>query len=75
MTLPTAHRLYEATTTTWPARSTRQEAGWEIRDGAGGGKRVSAVTLAQNDLADIEWIEATLTTLGARTPIYDPRRR
>ena len=64
MTLPTVHRLYEATTTTWPARTTRQEAGWEIRDGASGGKRVSAVTLAQKDLADIDWIEATLTTQG-----------
>ena len=64
MTLPTAHRLFEATTTTWPARTTRQEAGWEIRDGAGGGKRVSAVILAHKDFANIEWIEATLTTQG-----------
>ena len=64
MTIPTVHRLYEAITTTWPARRTRQEAGWEIRDGAGGGKRVSAVTLAQKDLADIDWIEATLTAQG-----------
>jgi N-acetylglutamate synthase len=64
MTEPTVHRLYQATSTTWPARRTRQEAGWEIRDGAGGGKRVSAVTLAQKDLADIDWIEATLTAQG-----------
>ena len=40
MTEPTVHRLYQATSTTWPARMTRQEAGLEIRDGAGGGKRV-----------------------------------
>ena len=64
MTLPSVHRLYQATNTTWPARTTRQEAGWEIRDGAGGGKRVSAVTLAQKELADIDWIEATLTAQG-----------
>ena len=64
MTLPSAQRLYQATNTTWPARRTRQEAGWEIRDGAGGGKRVSAVTLAQKELADIDWIEATLTAQG-----------
>ena len=64
MTEPTVHRLYQATSTTLPARSTRQEAGWEIRDGAGGGKRVSAVTLAQKDLADIDWIEATITAQG-----------
>lgn len=64
MTLPSAQRLYQATNTTWPARRTRQEAGWEIRDGAGGGKRVSAVTLAQKELPDIDWIEATLTAQG-----------
>ncbi|MDP4065877.1 hypothetical protein IMCC1933_29860 [Rhodobacteraceae bacterium IMCC1933] len=64
MTLPSVHRLYQATNTTWPARRTRQEAGWEIRDGAGGGKRVSAVTLAQKELPDIDWIEATLTAQG-----------
>ena len=64
MTLPSAQRLYQATNTTWPARKTRQEPGWEIRDGAGGGKRVSAVTLAQKELPDIDWIEATLSAQG-----------
>ena len=64
MTLPSVHRLYQATNATWPARTTRQEAGWEIRDGAGGGKRVSAVTLAQKELANIDWVEATLTAQG-----------
>jgi len=60
MTLPSVHRLYQAINTTWPARATRQEAGWEIRDGAGGGKRVSAVTSAQTELPDIDWVEARL---------------
>jgi len=64
MTLPSVQRLYQAINTTWPARATRQEAGWEIRDGAGGGKRVSAVTLAQTELPDIDWVEARLSEQG-----------
>ena len=64
MTLPSVQRLYQAINTTWPARTTRQEAGWEIRDGAGGGKRVSAVTSAQTGLPDIDWVEARLSEQG-----------
>ena len=64
MTLPSVQRLYQAINTTWPARTTRQEAGWEIRDGAGGGKRVSAVTSAQTELPDIDWVEARLSEQG-----------
>ena len=64
MTLPSVQQLYQAINTTWPARAIRQEAGWEIRDGAGGGKRVSAVTLAQTELPDIDWVEARLSEQG-----------
>ncbi|MBT4897171.1 MAG: GNAT family N-acetyltransferase [Rhodobacteraceae bacterium] len=62
--MPSVQRLYQAINTTWPARTTRQEAGWEIRDGAGGGKRVSAVTSAQTELPDIDWVEARLSEQG-----------
>nr|WP_255596725.1 GNAT family N-acetyltransferase [Cognatishimia sp. MH4019] len=37
-------RLLDVLEATWPPASTRQIGGWTIRDGAGGGKRVSAAT-------------------------------
>lgn len=39
--VPTLLRVLEAT---WPPAATRVDAGWTLRDGAGGGKRVSAAT-------------------------------
>ncbi|MEL6679458.1 MAG: GNAT family N-acetyltransferase, partial [Pseudomonadota bacterium] len=37
-------RLYDAVEATWPAAHMWQQDGWTMRDGAGGGKRVSAAT-------------------------------
>ncbi|MGB1234220.1 MAG: GNAT family N-acetyltransferase [Planktomarina sp.] len=37
--------LFEVLEATWPAVSTQSHAGWTLRDGAGGGKRVSATTM------------------------------
>lgn len=44
MTIPDAGRLMAVLSATWPPRSCRQVGPWTIRDGAGGGKRVSAAT-------------------------------
>lgn len=63
MTLPSSSALYEAINTTWPARKISVQDGWEIRDGAGGGKRASAATLAGGDLPDIERAEHAMSAL------------
>ena len=44
MTLPDAATLFAALDATWPAASTQVQDGWLLRDGAGGGKRVSAAS-------------------------------
>ncbi len=41
---PDLPKLLEVLEATWPPASTKQIGGWTIRDGAGGGKRVSAAT-------------------------------
>lgn len=64
MNLPNAQRLYEVINATWPAMAVEQYEGWNIRNGAGGGKRVSAATLAQSALADIGAAEAAMCRLG-----------
>ena len=53
MNFPDIPRLYDTTNATWPALSVRRHEGWDIRNGAGGGKRASAATLAQESIADI----------------------
>ncbi|MEL6476840.1 MAG: GNAT family N-acetyltransferase [Pseudomonadota bacterium] len=62
---PTPHplatqRLMRAIDATWPAAETRVEAGWVLRRGAGGGKRVSAASGA----GDIAVAEAGMAALG-----------
>lgn len=49
--LPTAQTLYEVCAQTWPAAREHRLGPWMIRDGQGGGQRVSAATL-EGDLAD-----------------------
>lgn len=44
--------LYQVCEATWPAARIGEEDGWIRRDGAGGGKRVSATSLA-SDTADL----------------------
>ncbi|MCC5964202.1 MAG: GNAT family N-acetyltransferase [Rhodobacteraceae bacterium] len=44
MSLPGAAELLAALDATWPAHSMEVQDGWLLRDGAGGGKRVSAAT-------------------------------
>jgi len=43
-TLPTVNDLIEVCEATWPPASTTRVGAWVVRDGAGGGKRVSAAT-------------------------------
>jgi len=54
----TAEQLYTACEATWPPASSVIIDGWTLRDGAGGGKRVSAATLAREgaDPAAAEFI-------------------
>ena len=58
MTLPTGRDLYKVIDTTWPAVETLRVGPVTVRNGAGGGSRVSAATLSgslgPNDLAEAE---------------------
>ena len=63
--LPT---LYEAIDQTWPAARRWTEQGWTLRDGQGGGKRVSAASQAAPD-ADIDVAEAAMRAMG-QTPLF-----
>lgn len=42
--LPTPEQLIEVCEATWPPAATQRVGAWVVRDGAGGGKRVSAAT-------------------------------
>lgn len=57
--------LWEAFEATWPAAETRQMAGWTLRDGRGGGKRVSAATGS----GDISEAEAAMREMG-QVPMF-----
>lgn len=61
--LPEKSRLYAATDATWGPKSSVSHHGWEIREGAGGGKRVSAATKNLPD-ARIEDAESAMDGLG-----------
>lgn len=54
----TANSVFDALEATWPASSLRRLGPWLLRDGKGGGKRVSAATLAgdfdKSTIADAE---------------------
>ena len=52
--IPTAHQLYATCEATWPPARTRKVGPWTLRDGQGGGKRVSAAT------ADRPWTPADI---------------
>ncbi len=45
MQKPTSQELFDTLDATWPAKQFINHAGWMIREGAGGGQRVSATTL------------------------------
>lgn len=68
MTLPEPARLMAALDATWPAREVTARDGWRLRDGAGGGKRVSAASLLAEG-AEIARAEAAQRALG-QTPLF-----
>ena len=67
---PEAHRLYAAIEATWPPASRTLAGPWMLRDGAGGGKRVSCAT------AEAQWSEDDLPAaeqamrLLQQTPLF-----
>lgn len=65
---PDVPQLYEAIDRTWPAARRVQADGWTLRDGQGGGKRVSAATQDRAD-ARIEDAEAGMRDMGQR-PLF-----
>lgn len=67
MTAPGA--IYDVIDATWPAAAKTQVDGWTIRDGKGGGKRVSAATAQDAHFDHIERAEAAMRALG-QTPLF-----
>lgn len=58
-------RHFEAIENTWPAARRWQEGAWMLRDGAGGGKRVSAATLiATDEPIDLATAEIAMEQIG-----------
>lgn len=63
--MPDAQRLYGVVERTWPPAQLQTVGGWTIRNGAGGGKRVSAATGA----GDIAQAEDAMRAIG-QTPLF-----
>lgn len=63
MKLPDIQSLYDVTDATWPSASVASQSGWIIKNGAGGGKRVSAA-LQTTPSADINTAELAMQELG-----------
>lgn len=70
MTQPTALRLFEVLDTTWPAARIFNAGSWCIREGQGGGQRVSAATLdGPFEPCNINTAEDEMRGLGQR-PLF-----
>ena len=65
---PDLPRLYEVIDQTWPAARRWDADGWTLRDGQGGGKRVSAATQASPD-ASVDDAETAMRKMG-QTPLF-----
>ncbi|MEM8579274.1 MAG: GNAT family N-acetyltransferase [Pseudomonadota bacterium] len=58
---------------TWPAARVWEDGHWYLRDGQGGGKRVSAATASGSGAAEqIDTAEAAMRRIGQR-PLFQPR--
>ncbi len=67
---PDVHTLYAVTEATWPPARTWRDGPWMLRDGAGGGKRVSAATAEGPVTADdIAIAEAGMRAMG-QPPLF-----
>lgn len=63
--MPTVQNLYEVCAETWPAAQTHRAGPWMIRDGQGGGQRVSAATAeAEVTADDLAVAEQAMRALG-----------
>ncbi len=69
MIRPDARQLAGVLEATWPPATRREAGGWIIREGRGGGQRVSAATLAAPELADIAFAERAMRALGQQ-PLF-----
>lgn len=65
---PDISHLYAAIEGTWPPAASTELEGWTLRDGAGGGKRVSAATQVRPS-AEVEVAEQAMTAAG-QTPLF-----
>lgn len=70
-TPPTADQLFVALDATWPAAATMAQDGWLLRDGAGGGKRVSAASRLAPD-AEITAAAEAMRAMG-QAPMFQVR--
>ncbi|MFB9149272.1 GNAT family N-acetyltransferase [Roseovarius ramblicola] len=71
--MPDIHALYAVTEATWPPAGTRALGPVTIRDGRGGGKRVSAATVAGAATGDdLDRAEAAMRALG-QGPLFQVR--
>ncbi len=70
MSQPTVAEVFAALSATWPAAATTRQGPWTIRDGQGGGKRVSAAT-AEGPVTDTDILaaEQAMQALG-QTPLF-----
>jgi GNAT superfamily N-acetyltransferase len=67
---PTAAQLYEVCDQTWPAARRWQAGPWTLREGQGGGKRVSAATAnGPVTTQDIAQAEAAMAAIGQK-PLF-----
>lgn len=67
---PDAHLLYEVCDQTWPAARRFQSGVWTLREGLGGGKRVSAATAdGAVTEADVRDAEAAMAQMG-QAPLF-----
>jgi len=65
--------MYAAIDGTWPAAAHRTMGPWTLRDGQGGGKRVSAATAARSvTAAEIAGAEAAMRAMGQRPLVMVP---
>lgn len=64
MTLPTAAEIFDVLDATWPAARLTTTGGWTIREGRGGGSRVSSATRLPGEISDIKFAEAAMQNLN-----------
>ncbi len=69
MNLPSALEVLEAIEHTWPAAAQQTVDNWVIRDGQGGGKRVSATTATHINPQNIETAEVAMDSIGQQ-PLF-----